>query len=119
MSNIHATYYTKEKGKEELTEEQWIDYDFSKVTLHRDSGPAVEFADGSKWWYINDKLHRVDGPAVEWIDGDKEWYINNKRYTEEEYNTYLQEIDSLPLTLQICHEEEWIRERAKRRRKVS
>ena len=51
--------------------------------LHRVDGPAVECADGSKKWYLNDKLHRVDGPAVEWAGGDKVWYLNGKRHRED------------------------------------
>ena len=31
-----------------------------------------------KYWNQNGKLHREDGPAVEWVDGSKEWYINGK-----------------------------------------
>jgi hypothetical protein len=34
--------------------------------LHREDGPAVEYADGSKKWYLNGKLHREGGPAVEY-----------------------------------------------------
>jgi len=102
-----------------ITQSKWDDYDCVKVTYHRDSGPAKEWADGSKSWWLNGKVHREDGPAIEHADGTKWWFINGKMYTEEAYNTYLQEIDSLPLTLQICHEEEWVRERAKRRRKAS
>ena len=33
--------------------------------LHRENGPAVEYANGHKEWYRNDKLHREDGPAVD------------------------------------------------------
>ena len=51
--------------------------------LHREDGPAVEYANGNKLWYINDKRHREDGPAVEWSDGDKWWYINGKRHRED------------------------------------
>ena len=29
-------------------------------------------------WFQNDKLHRNDGPAVEYASGSKEWYINGK-----------------------------------------
>jgi hypothetical protein len=45
--------------------------------LHRDNDlPAVERANGTKVWYISGKLHRDnDLPAIEWADGDKEWYI--------------------------------------------
>ena len=43
-------------------------------------------SNGTKCWYLNDKLHRVDGPAVEYSDGDKAWYLNGIEYTECEYN---------------------------------
>jgi hypothetical protein len=67
--------------------------------LHREDGPAVEWVNGDKSWYINGKwangdkewfingkLHREDGPAVELANGNKYWYINDKRMTEEEFN---------------------------------
>ena len=47
--------------------------------LHREDGPAVEYANGDKVWYQHDQLHRVDGPAVELASGDKEWYYHGKR----------------------------------------
>ena len=53
--------------------------------LHREDGPAIEYANGSKFWYLNDKLHREDGPAVEYADGDKHWYLNGKNYSEQEF----------------------------------
>ena len=53
--------------------------------LHREDGPACEYASGSKEWYKNGKLHREDGPAIEWDSGYKEWYINGKYLTEEEF----------------------------------
>ena len=52
---------------------------------HRDDGPAVEWADGSKEWWLNGNLHREDGPAVEYADGYKEWRLNGELYTEEEW----------------------------------
>ncbi len=62
--------------------------------LHREDGPAREYADGSKSWWLNDQRHRVDGPACEWSDGHKSWYLNGKRLTEEEFNnrTQVQEL---------------------------
>ncbi|MDE1834268.1 MAG: hypothetical protein KGH64_02935 [Candidatus Micrarchaeota archaeon] len=44
--------------------------------LHRTDGPAIELADGSKYWYLNDQLHRTDGPAIEFADGYKAWHLN-------------------------------------------
>ena len=53
--------------------------------LHRTDGPAVEWADGGKAWYIDDKLHRTDGPAIEYPNGYKYWYINGEEYSEQEF----------------------------------
>ena len=55
-----------------------------KMTIrHREDGPAIEWHDGSKMWYLNGKRHREDGPAVEYADGTKVWYLNNKRHRED------------------------------------
>ena len=53
--------------------------------LHREDGPAIEYANGNKYWFKNHKLHREDGPAEEWADGDKYWYLKGKEVTEEEH----------------------------------
>ena len=44
---------------------------------HRVDGPAIEYDDGYKAWYLNGKYHRVDGPAIELVDGSKDWYLND------------------------------------------
>ena len=38
--------------------------------LHREDGPAEEYADGTKVWYKNGKYHRENGPAIEDSGGD-------------------------------------------------
>ena len=39
--------------------------------------------DGTKRYYNeNNQLHREDGPAIEYADGDKYWYINGIKTTE-------------------------------------
>ena len=45
---------------------------------------------GSKFWYLNDKRHREDGPACEYTNGDKSWYLNGEELTEEEFNNKTQ-----------------------------
>ena len=40
--------------------------------------------DGNKRWYSNGKLHREDGPAIEYANGSKSWYINGKCVTEQD-----------------------------------
>ena len=51
--------------------------------LHREDGPAREYANGSKEWWVNGKLHREDGPAVERTNGSKEWWLNGKLHRED------------------------------------
>jgi hypothetical protein len=50
--------------------------------LHREEGPAVEQADGTKQWHRDGKLYREDGPAVERASGTKEWWRDGKRHRE-------------------------------------
>jgi hypothetical protein len=51
--------------------------------LHREDGPAVEYANGYKAWYLNNKCHRKDGPAIEFANGDKSWYLNGFLHRED------------------------------------
>ena len=53
---------------------------FINGKLHRIDGPAVERADGSKYWYLKGRLHRADGPAIEYANGSKYWYLNGQRH---------------------------------------
>ena len=48
---------------------------------------------GTKFWYLNGKLHREDGPAVEYANGDKFWCLNGTRVTEAEVMKNQQTID--------------------------
>jgi hypothetical protein len=42
---------------------------------------------GSRFWYNEEgKFHRIDGPAVEWSNGIKFWFINGVKYSKEEFN---------------------------------
>ena len=34
---------------------------------------------------MNGKLHREDGPAIEYANGYKSWYLNDEEVTEEEH----------------------------------
>jgi hypothetical protein len=41
--------------------------------------------EGTKRWWLNGKRHRVDGPAIEYADGSKYWYFNGVGYTKQDY----------------------------------
>jgi hypothetical protein len=64
---------------------EWADGDkvwYKNGQLHREDGPAVEDPNGVKEWWLNGRRHRRGGPAVEWEDGSKEWWINGERHRE-------------------------------------
>jgi len=50
--------------------------DRQMTIYHRHDGPAVEWFDGTKAWWVDGKRHRLDGPAIEYADGDKFWYVD-------------------------------------------
>lgn len=46
-----------------------------------------EFKNGTKFWRLNDdyhNYHREDGPAIEYPDGRKYWYLNGKKVSWKE-----------------------------------
>jgi hypothetical protein len=53
--------------------------------LHRADGPAIEYANGDKMWYLNGRRHREDGPAIERADGNKIWYLNGQEYSFDQW----------------------------------
>ena len=68
-------------------------YWYRKGKLHRIGGPGIEYANGSKLWYLKGKLHRLDGPAVESCAGSKFWYIHGEHMVEEDFNDYIRFMD--------------------------
>lgn len=46
--------------------------------LHREDGPAVEYANGTRGWYKNGIFHREDGPAIETLKGNQIWFREGK-----------------------------------------
>jgi hypothetical protein len=59
--------------------------------LHREDGPAVEWTNGDKHWWVDGLRHREDGPAIEYSDGTKEYWLEGIEYTEEEFNNKIKE----------------------------
>ena len=57
-------------------------YLYEEGFKHRVHGPAVEYPNGNKEWWVNGHLHREDGPAIEYADGGEIWYIHGKRHRE-------------------------------------
>lgn len=50
-----------------------------KFMLHNPRGPAIEYKNGYKEYYVKGVRHRLDGPAL--IEGTrKEFWVNGKRH---------------------------------------
>ena len=77
---------------------------FLNGKLHCEHGPAVEYPDGIKYWYLNNvmqseeladgsrfyrcstgDLHRINGPAIQLADGRQRWFFYGEHMTEEEH----------------------------------
>ena len=69
----------------EVDQEGTVRYHNSNNLLHREDGPAVEYSNGDRVWYLGGRLHREDGPAVERPDGIRFWYLDGKRLSEDEF----------------------------------
>ena len=76
--------------------------------LHRADGPAVERADGTRMWCCNGKLHRADGPTVERADGTRLWYYHDKQYTFAEWLKRNKSLDSKTRTLYMLQYSEGV-----------
>ena len=45
--------------------------------------PAIKYANGDKYWYVDGKRHRNGGlPAVEYSDGSKSWWVNGELHRD-------------------------------------
>ncbi|MDP2696082.1 MAG: hypothetical protein Q8O87_02405, partial [bacterium] len=73
-ANGNKYWYINGKG---LTEEEF--------NLQMKPKPIrTEYADRVEW-RLDGKLHREDGPALEFANGTKSWYINGKSLTKKEF----------------------------------
>lgn len=65
---------------------RWLD---DSGIVHREDGPAViDTKHGLEVWYRFGKRHRLDGPACV-TSGGCEWYVDGRRFTETEFNLYV------------------------------
>ena len=59
-------------------------YKDAKMTIrHRVGGPAIEWSDGTRDWYLDGQSHRVGGPAIELASGTRVWYLNGQRHRDD------------------------------------
>ena len=63
--------------------------------FHNPYGPAYIKADGSKVYYINNKIHRTDGPAIMFSNGVNGYFINDEEVSEKDFYTNKQVLESI------------------------
>jgi hypothetical protein len=71
--------------------------DKKMTKIHREDGPAIEYADGSLEWRINGQIHREDGPAVVYANGDEGFFLNNWYYTKAAWTKKVAKVVELTL----------------------
>jgi hypothetical protein len=49
-----------------------------KTTKLSNGGTLFEDHFGTNYWIINGHFHREDGPAIEYANGNKEWFLNGE-----------------------------------------
>lgn len=67
---------------------------------------CITASNGDILWYLNGVLHSIDAPAVEWADGSREWWLNGRCYAFKIWLdlTPLDDEQKLLLKLQYgCH----------------
>ena len=93
LKNEDGTFYYSDKKmtkphREDGPAIEWADGSKSwslNGQRHREDGPAVEYANGTKYWYLNGKMHREDGPAMEFSNGTEYWYLNGQILSKAEW----------------------------------
>ena len=75
---------TEKFGNRELTNEDFIKHLRSELVINEV---------GDKFYYFGNKLHNLEGPAVEYVDGSKEWWINDCLFSEEDFNSMVELIN--------------------------
>ena len=75
-----------------ITVKEPSDSYWNYINKHPEFTGCVIDGDGDKAWFLNGKIHREDGPALEWADGSKEWWLNGKMLTEQEWKIVMRKI---------------------------
>lgn len=71
------TLYVQRLKYHQNTDNNSIRYfkDKEMKIIHREDGPAIEYDNGTKVYYQNNKYHRLDGPAITGVRFEA-WYVD-------------------------------------------
>ena len=69
-------------GTPEVESDGWPNFSFQVKRLN---------SMGSIYWFVNGELHRLDGPAIEYANGTKAWWVNGNMVNKSDYPEMVQE----------------------------
>ena len=69
-----------------------VDFWHEYIEEHPNFTGCLINQDNNKAWYKNGQRHREDGPAIEFADGSKRWHLNDKYYSEQDWKIALRKI---------------------------
>ena len=95
-SNCKAWYKEGELHREDGPAVEFADGEkhwYKEGKCHREDGPAVEYASGINYWYKENRIHREDGPAIEYPDGDKTYCLNSVLYSYQQWYTIVNNLE--------------------------
>ena len=59
----------------------------SRIDIPKDfTGKCQTESTGAIRYFVNGKRHRLDGPAVEFPDGTSYWYVDGEFYLKEQFD---------------------------------
>jgi len=62
----------------------------SSHSLRKNMNSKLEIKNGNKIWInVDGEIHREDGPAVEFANGSKFWFLNGVNYSMNEWSFYV------------------------------
>ena len=64
----------------------------SYIWIHSSFTGCLIDKDRHKAWYKNGKFHRENGPAIEYSNGNKYWYLNGTLLTEQQHRLKVRQI---------------------------
>ena len=92
MTTKESDVFATLKYRVEVDQYGTVHYLNKDGLVHREEGPAIITAQGTRKWALNGKLHRTDGPAIIYSDGVKVWYLYGRDYDEDDFPQALAEL---------------------------
>jgi hypothetical protein len=78
---------------EKFTDINGVTYHYKGRKLHREDGPAIEYPDGGKSYWVNGERHREDGPAYDCKD--VKWFYHGKLIDAVDMDDFKRQVNDM------------------------